>query len=208
MLLNRYMINYFHIKTCWVSVLLLVPALLYSQSRFDSSYTTYDSIQDLSLERLEAQWQYQLRQTREALEGSIRLTDSLSIELNSLNNRIGPLESENLQMKAEMSAIQEQLDKRSEESEIYRKKLRNLLWIAGLTLFLLLLGSFLFLLYYSIRTRTLLDSVRSRLRRLRKVVRKQQGEISKIPVVKKKRIRKIAAEEVKSGLRRKKRRKK
>jgi hypothetical protein len=157
---------------------------------------------------MEAQWRYQLRQTEEELEESIRVTDSLGGIVNRLNDRMAPLESENMQLKQSLAAIQEELDQRSEETEIYRKKLKTLLWTGGIALFLLLLSSFLYLLFYSRKTRALLDSIRTRLRRLRKVVRKQQEEISKIPVVKKKRIRKIAAAELKSRLRGKKFRKK
>ena len=159
------------------------------------------------LKRVEAQWKYQLRQTEGALKESIRFTDSLSGVVNELNERIGLLESENIQLKKRIAAIQEQLEQRSEESEIYRKKLKSLLWIGGSTLFLLLLSSFIFLLFYSMRTRRAVDSLRTRLRRLRKLVRRQQEEIGNIPVVKTKRIRKIAAAEVKSRLRRKKSRK-
>jgi len=189
-----------HIKTGWIFSLLLVPALLSAQSRIDSFYTPYDSIQDLTARRMEAQWRIQLNRMEEKLSESIRLSDSLLIELDLLKRRIGPLETDKIRLDGEVKSLQERLVERTRESNEYRQKLHNTLWITGIAFLLLLLISFAYLLFYSYRTRIMLGSIQTRLKQLRKVLKLQRNELHGLPVMRKKRVRLIAAREVKNRL--------
>jgi hypothetical protein len=189
-----------HIKTGWIFSLLLVPALLSAQSRIDSFYTPYDSIQDLTARRMEAQWRIQLNRMEEKLSESIRLSDSLLMELDLLKRRIGPLETDKIRLDGEVKSLQERLVERTRESNEYRQKLHNTLWITGIVFFLLLLISFAYLLFYSYRTRIMLGSIQTRLKQLRKVLKLQRNELHGLPVMRKKRVRLIAAREVKNRL--------
>jgi hypothetical protein len=189
-----------HIKTGWIFSLLLVPALLSAQSRIDSFYTPYDSIQDLTARRMEAQWRIQLNRMEEKLSESIRLSDSLLMELDLLKRRIGPLETDKIRLDGEVKSLQERLVERTRESNEYRQKLHNTLWITGIVFLLLLLISFAYLLFYSYRTRIMLGSIQTRLKQLRKVLKLQRNELHGLPVMRKKRVRLIAAREVKNRL--------
>jgi len=189
-----------HIKTGWIFSLLLVPALLSAQSRIDSFYTPYDSIQDLTARRMEAQWRIQLNRMEEKLSESIRLSDSLLMELDLLKRRIGPLETDKIRLDGEVKSLQERLVERTRESNEYRQKLHNTLWITGIAFLLLLLISFAYLLFYSYRTRIMLGSIQTRLKQLRKVLKLQRNELHGLPVMRKKRVRLIAAREVKNRL--------
>jgi hypothetical protein len=188
--------------------LLLVAVAAHSQSRVDSFYTPYDSIQDLDRQRAERTWNRQMEAINEQLMESNRQNDSLVGEVNFLNRRVGTLEGENRQLDDALRNFQLELEQQNRESDQYRRKLRTILWITGTLLFLLLIGSFFYLLQYSLRTRRLLRSVQARLRRLRKTVRVQRDELRNIPQLKKKRIRKIAGREINSRLKKLKFRKK
>jgi hypothetical protein len=188
--------------------LLLVAIAGGSQSRVDSFYTPYDSIQDLDRQRAERAWNRQVEAITDQLMESIRLNDSLAGEMDFLGRRIGTLEGDNRQLNGALENLQVQLEERTRETDQYRRKLRTTLWITGTLLFLLLMGSFLYLLQYSLKTRRLLRRVQARLRRLRKTVRDQRDELRSIPVLRKNRIRKIAGQEIKSRLKKLKFRKK
>ena len=202
LLLKRCTNSLNHLKTGWILSFLLVPALLCAQSRIDSFHTPYDSLQDVSARRMEAQWRVQLNRVEEKLSESIRLSDSLAREVDLLKRRIGPLETDKIRLDGEVESLQETLDERTRESNEYRQKLHNTLWIIGIVFLLLLMISFAYLLFYSYRTRILLRSIQTRLKQLRKAVKMQRNELRGIPVMKKKRIRSVAAREVKSRLKR------
>ena len=157
---------------------------------------------------MEAQWRIQLNQVEEKLAESFRLSDSLAMELDLLKRRIGPLESDKIRLDGEVKSLQETLNERTRESNEYRQKLHNTLWIIGTVFLLLLILSFAYLLFYSYRTRILLRSIQTRFKKLRKAVKLQRNELREIPVIKKKRIRLIAAREVKARLKRYKLKKK
>jgi len=193
---------------CWIFCLFLMAVAARSQSRVDSFYTPYDSIQDLKRQRAERAWARQIQGIAEQLAESARLNDSLAGEVGSLTGRIGALEGENNKLKGEVGELEVLLEERTRESDHYRQRLQTILWITGALLLLLLLGSFLFLLQYSLRTRQLVRTVRARLKRLQKAVKRQQEELSNLPEMGKRRVRKIASREIKTRMKKSRFRKK
>jgi hypothetical protein len=189
-----------HVKTGWIFLLLWIPASLSAQFRADSFHTPYDSIQDLNLKRAERNLERQLRQTNEELTESTRTIDSLTGVVDGLKGRLEDLGTEYDLLEDRFSNLEEQLGKRSEETAVFRKKLQSTLWIGGITLLVLVISSFLFLLIYSLRTRWLLQRVQARLRRLRKAFRLQWKKIREAPGMKEKRIRKLAGTEVRTRM--------
>ena len=196
------------VKTGWFFILLWIPALVSAQFRADSFHTPYDSIQDLNLRRTERNLERKLRQTDEKLMESIRTIDSLTGVVDELNGRLEGLGIEYDHLEDQLRNQQDQLGKRSEETAVYRKKLQSTLWIGGITLLVLVISSFLFLLIYSLKTRWLLQKVQARVKRLQKAIRNQWWKIRNAPGMKEKRIRKIAKKEVRTRLKRLKLKKK
>lgn len=200
LLFKRCTVPLVQVKTGCIFLLLWIPLLLSAQFRADSFHTSYDSIQDVNLSRVRRNMERQLTETNERLVESNRTIDSLTDVLDGLKGRLEELEIEYDHLEDQFHSLQEQMGKRSEETTVYRKKLQGTLWIGGVTLLVLLISSFLFLLIYSLKTRWLLQRVQVRVKGLRKALRNQWKKIRDAPGMKKKRIRKIAGTEVKTRL--------
>lgn len=192
----------------WLAALLTLSLCAFSQRVPDSVTTAYDSLQDLRFNRFERQIGRQLEEMEMWFSESNRLSDSLSFDIDQLNEKTGQLERAHQRLDAQLLSVRESAERSSEESMRYREHLERTLWIAGTVLVVLIITSLLFLLIYTLRTRWMLERLKARVNKLRKSVREQRKKLRRAPGMQKKAIRKITRSEVQSRIKGKQRRKK
>lgn len=185
----------------WLAALLTLSLYAFPQPIPDSVTTAYDSLQDLRVNRVERQMNRQLEEMEMWFSESKRISDSLASAIGQLNEKTGQLERTYRKLDAQLQSVREGTERQSEESTRYREKLERTLWIAGTILVVLVITSLLFLLLYTLKTRGMLERLKSRVNKLRKSYREQRKKLRRAPGMQKKAIQKISRSEIKRRIR-------
>lgn len=182
----------------WLAALLTISLYALPQGNPDSLTTSYDSLQDLRVNRFERRIERQLEEMEIRSMESNHVRDSLASVIEDLKTKSGQLERQHRRLDAQLQAMQENAERFSEESVQYRMNLERTLWIAGTIMLGLIAASFIFLLLFTLRTRWLLDRLKERVNRMRRNLKVQRKKLRRDPRIQKKAIRRITRSEVQS----------
>jgi len=171
----------------------------------------YDSIQDVRTNQLERRVDRRMDQLEGEQMDNGESLDSMGLILEDLLNHMEHLERDKQFQSEQLSLLQDEIEHSQEASRQYRKGLQRVLWIVGSVILILLSTSFLVLLLFSLKTRSLMDRLKWKQKRLgselkaqkkevRRAMRSQKMEIRKGARVKKKSVRKITRKEIQKKL--------
>jgi hypothetical protein len=155
-------------------IIMLLPLCGWSQVRDASPSTPYDSIQDVQLRRLERNLGRGLEMTDEKLQVTTMRSDSLLAEVEMLLGRVERMEKKSGALQDSITSLKTRVESAETEAYVYRRKLERTLWLAGSALGILSLILFVFLWLYSLKTRVMLERLRKRVSRLKKVLKLQR----------------------------------
>ena len=171
----------------------------------------YDSIQDLRTNQLERRVERRLDQIEGEQVEAVESLDSLGLILEDLLNHLEHLDQDRLLQSERLSLLQDEIEHSRESSLEYRKGLQRILWIVGSVMLILLVASFLVLLLFSLKNRSLLDRLNWRQKRfsselkkqkkeLQSALRSQKKEFRKESIIRKRSIRKRTRKELQRRL--------
>jgi len=143
-----------------ILIMLMVPLLVWSQTRQDSMEINYDSIQDVRINQLERRLDRRMDQIEGEQVEAVESLDSMGLILEDLLNHLEHLEQDRQMQSERLSLIQDEIEHSRKSSQEYRKSLHRILWIAGSVILILLVASFLVLLLFSLKTRSLTERLK------------------------------------------------
>jgi len=156
-------------------VISMLPEAL-AQPVPDSIISPYDSVQDLRRRRWETGLESRLHGLDTSVHKNASSVDSARMLLQVLQESMRNLEEVQKVQQRQLDTMAVRLGQARDSAEVFRKNLRRNLWIITGLLFLLLAASFAYLVSRSMTTRTLLQKLRRKLRRDRKML---EGRIAR-----------------------------
>jgi hypothetical protein len=112
--------------------------------------------------------------TDEKLQVTTMRSDSLLAEVEMLLGRVERMEKKSGALQDSITSLKTRVESAETEARGYRRKLERTLWLAGSALGILSLILFVFLWLYSLKTRVMLERIRKRVSRLKKVLKLQR----------------------------------
>lgn len=192
-------------------IMLTAPLLVWSQTRQDSMEINYDSIQDVRTNQLERRVDRRLDQIEGEQEETVESLDSMGLILEDLLNHLNHLEQDRQLQSERLSLLKDEIEHSRESSQEYRKGLQRILWIAGSVMLILLVASFLVLLLFSIKNRSLMDrlnwnqkrfssKLKSQKKEFKNALQSQKKELRKESRIRKRSVRKMTRKELRRRL--------
>lgn len=145
----------------------------------DSIPDTYDSLQDLRMERLQRQYLNRIRSLESEQERALTEMDSLTGLLRGLNAKVRQLGKIEKEQGDSISRLRKELNLAMDTAHQYRQGLNRFLWVSGTLILMLIFATFVFFLLRSGHTRRMIEKLRVRQQKLRMKLRSLKGEVTR-----------------------------